>query len=218
MRLPDWVFPGENDDPMANKDERVDAYIAKAAAFAQPILRELRATAHQAAPNLEETIKWSCPHFLYKGKILCSMAAFKQHCAFHIWHGGQVVDAKDNKSDEAMGQFGRIASVKDLPSKKAIGGYLKKAMELIDSGAKRSYAEKPKPEKKELVIPDYFTAALKKNKKAQAAFEAFSYSNRKEYLEWITEAKTEETRHRRIATTLEWLAEGKSRNWKYEKC
>lgn len=196
-------------------DKRVDVYIANSADFAKPILKELRAIAHEACPELEEAIKWSCPHFLYNGKILCSMAAFKQHCAFHIWHGGQIVDAKDNKSDEAMGQFGRLTSVKDLPSKKAVVAYLKKAMELIDSGAKRSYA--PKPGKKELVVPDYFTAALQKNKKAQAAFDGFSYSHKKEYVGWITEAKTEETRQRRISTTLEWLAEGKSRNWKYGK-
>lgn len=202
---------------MPRKDKRVDNYIANSADFAKPILKELRAIVHQACPEVEEAIKWNCPHFLYTGKILCSMAAFKQHCALHIWHGGQVVDAKDNKSDEAMGQFGRIESVKDLPAKQAIIGYLKKAMELIDSGAKRG-RPKPNGEKKELVIPDYFTAAVAKNKKAKATFEGFSYSHKKEYVEWITEAKTDETRQRRIASMLEWLAEGKSRNWKYEKC
>ena len=203
---------------MPTTDKRVDAYIAKSPEFARPILTELRAIVHQARPEVEETIKWSCPHFMYNGKILCSAAAFKQHCAFHIWHGGQVVEAKDNKSDEAMGQFGRIESVKDLPSKKALAEYLRKAMELIDSGAKRFARPKANGEKKELVVPGYFTAALGKNKKAKTAFEAFSYSHKKEYVEWITEAKTEETRQRRMATAVEWLAEGKSRNWKYEKC
>jgi len=202
---------------MPKIDKRVDDYIAKAADFAQPILTELRNVVHEACPEVEEAIKWSCPHFLYQGKLFCSMAAFKQHCAFHIWHGSQVVEAKNNKSEEAMGQFGRIASVKDLPPKKTLIAYLNKAMALIDSGAKRTYA-KPRAEKKELVVPSYVTSALKKNKQAQATFDAFSYSHKKEYVEWITEAKTDETRQRRIATMLEWLVEGKRRNWKYEKC
>ncbi len=199
----------------ARTDKRIDAYIAKSADFARPILNELRAIVHDACPEVEETIKWSFPNFTYKGKILCSMAAFKEHCAFNFWRGGEVLDQK-HKSHEAMGQFGRIASIKDLPPKKVIIDYLRKAMDLQDSGTKPA-RPKPKTEKKELVVPDYFTAALKKDKKVQAAFEGFSYSHKKEYLEWITEAKTDETRQRRIATALEWLAEGKSRNWKYER-
>lgn len=202
---------------MGTKDKRIDAYIAKSGDFAKPILKQLRAVVHEACPVAEEGIKWSCPHFLYTGKILCSMAAFKQHCAFHIWHGGQVVAAKDNRSDEAMGQFGRITSVEDLPPKQTVIGYLNKAMELIDAGTKRS-RPKPNGENKELVVPDYFTAALKKNKKARGTFEAFSDSKKKEYVEWVTEAKTEETRQRRLQQAIEWMGEGKSRNWKYEKC
>jgi len=202
---------------MGTKDKRVDTYIMKSSDFAHPILKHLRAIVHEACPATEESIKWSCPHFLYTGKILCSMAAFKQHCAFHIWHGNQVVKGEDDKSDEAMGQFGRITSVKDLPPKQTIIGYLKKAMELIDAGATRS-RPKPNGEKKELVVPDYFTSALKKNKKAHAMFEGFSYSHKKEYVEWIAEAKTEETRQRRMQQAIEWMADGKGRNWKYEKC
>ena len=197
-------------------DKRVDAYIAKSADFAKPILEYIRAVVHEGCPEAEETIKWGFPHFMYKG-ILCSMAAFKQHCALHFWRGDSVIEAKDNKSDEAMGQFGRIASVKDLPPKRVLLTYVKKAAENKDSGVKPA-KPRPAPAKKELVIPDFLSAALKKNKKAQAAFEAFSYSHRKEYVEWITEAKTDETRQRRLATALEWLAEGKSRNWKYERC
>ncbi len=202
---------------MPSTDKRVDAYIAKSAEFAKPILTHLRGIVHEGCSEVEETIKWSFPHFMYKGKILCSMASFKQHCALHFWRGDQVLDKKDNKSDEAMGQFGRITSLKDLPPKKTLLGYVKKAVLNHDAGITPTRS-KPSKEKKELVIPDYFTAVLKKNKKAQATFDAFSYSHRKEYVEWITEAKTDETRQRRIATTLEWLAEGKSRNWKYEKC
>jgi uncharacterized protein YdeI (YjbR/CyaY-like superfamily) len=201
---------------MPTKDKRIDAYIAKSADFARPLLKQLRAIVHEACPATEESIKWSCPHFLYMGKILCSMAAFQQHCAFHIWHGGLVVDAKHNKSDEAMGQFGRITSVKVLPSEQTIIGYLKQAMELIEAGATRS-RPKSNGEKKELAVPDYFMAALKKNNKAFATFEAFPYSKKKDYVEWVTEAKTDVTRNKRLQTAVEWMAEGKSRNWKYEK-
>ena len=203
---------------MPVKDKRVDAYIAKSADFARPILIELRAIVHEACPEIEEAIKWSCPHFMYNGRMLCAMAAFKQHCAFHFWHGNLVVNAKDNKSEEAMGQFGRITSTKDLPPRRVLIGYIKKAMELNESGVKSPTRSKPRTEKKELVIPDYFSAAINKNKKALATFDSFPYSHKKEYVEWVTEAKTEETRLRRLQTTVEWLAEGKSRNWKYEKC
>ena len=197
-------------------DKRVNEYIANSADFARPILGYLREIVHEACPEVEETIKWGCPHFMYKG-MLCSMASFKQHCAFHFWHGDLVLDAKHNKSEEAMGQFGRITSVKDLPPKRVLVGYVKKAVQNKDAGVKPT-RPKRSAEKKEVIVPDYFAAVLKKNKKAQAIFDAFSYSHRKEYVEWITEAKTEETRERRISTALEWLAEGKSRNWKYEKC
>ena len=198
-------------------DKKIDTYIAKSPEFARLILTTWRAIVHQACPDVEETVKWSCPHFMYKGKMLCSMAAFKEHCRFHFWRGSQIVDEKDNKHDESD-QFGRLASLRDLPPKKTLVGYIHKAMQLTDDGVKTPLQQRSKPEKKELVVPAYFTVALKKNKKAQATFDHFSYSHKKEYVEWITEAKTEETRERRMATALEWIAEGKSRNWKYEKC
>jgi uncharacterized protein YdeI (YjbR/CyaY-like superfamily) len=200
---------------MGTRDKRVDAYIQRSAQFAQPILRELREIVHEACPEVEETMKWSFPHFDYKG-MLCSMAAFKQHCAFGFWKS-KLVLGDDNKSRDAMGQFGRITSLKDLPSRRALIGYIKKAKELNDAGIKAA-RPKPRQDKKELIVPDYFTAAIKKNKKAVATFEAFPYSHKKEYVEWVTEAKTEETRQKRLATSVEWLAEGKSRNWKYERC
>jgi uncharacterized protein YdeI (YjbR/CyaY-like superfamily) len=199
---------------MGSKDKRVDAYIDKSAEFARPILRELRDIVHEACPEAEETIKWGFPHFDYKG-MLCSMAAFKQHCAFGFWKSELVL--RDNKSPDAMGQFGRLTSVKDLPTRRVLIGYIKKAQELNDAGIKAA-RPKPRAEKKELVVPEYFTAALKKNKKALATFEGFPYSHKKEYVQWVTEAKTDETRQRRLATSVEWLAEGKSRNWKYENC
>jgi uncharacterized protein YdeI (YjbR/CyaY-like superfamily) len=200
---------------MPSTDKRVDAYIAKSAEFAQPILRTIRETVHEACPEVEETIKWSMPFFMYKG-ILCNMASFKQHCAIHIWKGDGVVEDK-TKSDEAMGQFGRITTIKDLPPKRVLAGYIKKAMQLHDNGAKTARPKKS-GEKKELVVPSYFSAVLKKNKKAQNTFDGFPYSKRKEYVEWVTEAKTDETRDRRLKTSVEWLAEGKARNWKYERC
>jgi uncharacterized protein YdeI (YjbR/CyaY-like superfamily) len=202
---------------MGTKDKRVDAYIAKSADFAQPILRELRDVIHQGCPEVQETIKWGFPHFDYKG-VMCGMAAFKQHCAFGFWKGSLIMDAKENKSADAMGQFGRITSMKDLPPKRTLLGYVQKAKKLNDAGVKVPARAKPKGEKKVLVVPTYFTAALKKNKPALANFEKFSPSKKKEYVEWVTEAKTDETRDRRLQTSVEWIAEGKSRNWKYERC
>lgn len=200
---------------MPKLDRRVDAYIANSAEFAQPILRQLRAMVHSACPDVEETIKWSFPNFIYKG-LLCNMASFKQHCSFGFWKSSLVVGTKDDKSTNGMGQFGRITSIEEVPSKRVLSAYIKRAMELNENGVKP--ARPKRVEKKELLIPAGLTLALKKNKKALAIWEGFSYSHKKEYVEWIIEAKTDETRNRRLATTLEWLAEGKSRNWKYAKC
>jgi len=202
---------------MGSRDKRIDAYIAKSADFAQPILRDLREIIHDGCPDVEETIKWSFPHFMYKG-MLCSMASFKEHCAFGFWKGNLVVPGEENKSADAMGQFGRITSRKDLPAKRVLLEYVKKAMQLHDQGIKLPAKPKPRINKKDLKVPDYFVAALKRDKKAHAVFEGFSYSKKKEYVEWVTEAKTDETRKRRIEASLEWLAQGKSRNWKYERC
>src|SRR5579871_1877649 len=202
---------------MGKKEARVDAYIAKSADFAKPVLNHIRELVHKACPDVEETIKWSFPNFDYKG-IMCGMAAFKQHCSFGFWKTALMKDAKkmlDNRKD-AMGSIGKITSLKDLPSDKILIGYVKEAMKLNEDGVK---VEKPKTkEKKELVIPKYFTDALKKNKKASATFENFSYTNKKDYVDWITEAKTEETRNKRLVQAIEWMAEGKIRNWKYLKC
>lgn len=204
---------------MATTDPRVDAYIAKAGDFAQPILTHLRELIHAGCPEVEETMKWSFPNFMYKG-ILCSMAAFKEHCAFGFWKAPLLLGrARAGATTDAggMGQFGRITKLSDLPKDSVILGYLKQAKRLNDEDVKvprRAKSAKPKT----LVVPDYLSVALKKNKKAQATFDGFSYSHRKEYVEWLTEAKTDETRARRLQTTLEWLAEGKPRNWKYMNC
>lgn len=199
---------------MGKKDARIDAYIDKSADFAKPILRHLRAVVHAGCPDVEETLKWSHPSFMYKG-ILCGMASFKNHCAFGFWNTElRLSITADRKAEEAMGQFGRICKLSDLPSKEVLVQYVREAVKLNEEGRK----PRPKPkatEKKEVVVPDYFLAALRKKPKALATFKDFSYSNRKEYVEWITEAKTEETRKKRLETAIEWMSEGKPRNWKY---
>jgi uncharacterized protein YdeI (YjbR/CyaY-like superfamily) len=202
----------------AKKDSRMDAYISSAPDFAKPILNHLRDLVHTACPDVEETMKWSRPHFLHNG-LLCGMSAFKHHCAFGFWLGEMVLgeQGKWSAQNDGMGHFGRITSLGDLPGDKQLLAFIRKAVELNDSGAKRPAAPRTAGNR-ELTVPGYITAALKKNQKARAAFEAFSYSHKKEYVEWITEAKREETRQKRIETMLTWLAEGKSRNWKYENC
>ena len=204
---------------MANKEKIIDNYIAKSADFAKPILNHIRELVHKACPDVEEKMKWSMPFFDYKGEMLCHMAAFKQHAVMGFWKAVLMKDTvlmENAKSETAMGHLGRISSLKDMPSDKKITGWIKEAMELNDKGIK--LPAKPKPAAgKEIAVPDYFTRALAKNKKAKQVFENYAYSHKKEYVMWITEAKTEETRNKRMATALEWMAEGKSRLWKYEK-
>jgi uncharacterized protein YdeI (YjbR/CyaY-like superfamily) len=197
---------------MEKKDTRVDDYIGKSADFAKPILKHLRRLVHAACPDAKEAIKWGMPHFTHQGN-LCHMAAFKQHCAFGFWRHKLIVG--DGVNAEAMGQFGRITTLADLPSDKELANYIRKAARLNETGVK---TPRQSAVKKKLVVPEYFHAALKKNKKALAAFEGFSHSHKKEYVEWITEAKREETRQARMKTALEWLAQGKARNWKYMNC
>lgn len=198
---------------MPKKDPRIDAYIASAADFAKPILTHVRKLAHTACPEVEETIKWRMPHFVHKG-ILFFMASFKQHCTLHFWKGELVLGKDFQKSQEGMGQqFGRITAISDLPDEKVLLGYIKKAVELNEAGVKKD-SGKPKAKKK-VVVPDYFTAALAKNARARAAFENFPPGHQREYVQWITEAKRDETRAKRIATSIQWLAQGKPRNWKY---
>ena len=197
---------------MGKRDVRVDAYISKAADFAKPILNQLREAVHASCPDVEEDMKWSFPHFMYKG-MLCSMASFKEHAAFGFWKGS-LIFGDHAKSGEAMGQLGRLTKPSDLPVKKVLAGYIKSAMALNDDGVK--VARVPKRAAPRAVrVPEDLAAALKKNKKAHATFEGFSPSHKREYIEWITGAKTAGTRARRLETAVEWMGEGKSRNWKY---
>lgn len=204
---------------MAATDPRIDAYIAKSAPFARPILEHLRELVHKACPDAGETIKWGFPHFEYNGAILCSMAAFKQHSVFGFWKASLMSDPEGilHVADKhSMGHFDRITSLKDLPADRTLIAYIKQAALLNEEGIKLP-SRPPKAPKKELPMPAELASALKKNKKAKTVFDGFSPSHRHEYIEWITEAKTEATREKRIATTLEWLIEGKSRHWKYQK-
>jgi uncharacterized protein YdeI (YjbR/CyaY-like superfamily) len=199
---------------MGKKDPRVTAYIEKAQPFARPILKKLRALVHETCPKAEETLKWSMPTFLYEGEMLCGMASFKEHATFGFWKGSLVLDDKGRKFEDAMGQFGRLASVADLPAKGVLAGYIRKAMKLNEDGVKVARTSKRVAAK----VPADLAAALARNRKAAATFAAFPPSARYEYIEWITEAKQEATRARRLSTTIEWLAEGKRRHWKYENC
>jgi len=199
---------------------QVDAYIAKSAPFARPVLEHLRALMHRAVPNLEEEMKWSMPFFTLDGKIAGNMAAFKEHCSFGLWSAevAALVKKKNIKPDEsAMGTFGKLTSVRDLPADKELLRYIVTAAAAVGAGESimRRRRTVPKPE---IVMHPEFAAALKKSKTAAKNFEGFSPSCRREYLEWIGEAKRDETRASRIATAMAWIAEGKKRHWKYEKC
>jgi uncharacterized protein YdeI (YjbR/CyaY-like superfamily) len=202
---------------MSTRDPRVDAYIEKAADFAKPILMQLRESVHEHCPQAEETIKWGFPHFMYQG-MLCSMASFKQHCAFGFWKGSLVVDAKGRTLEQAMGQFGRIGQLSDLPARSALRAFIRKAMQLNEAGVSARERKPKSGPRKALRAPPDFTAALRRNKAALATYEALTPSKKREYVEWLTEAKTDATREKRLATSIEWLAAGKARYWKYEKC
>ena len=205
---------------MGKRSPKIDAYIAKSADFAKPILEHLRELVHKACPEVEETIKWGMPSFDYKGPFF-SIASFKEHCGLGFWKAQLLKDPKGyithryNAGGEAMGNFGRVSSLKDLPPSKVILDFIKQAKKLNDDGVK--LPAKPKTTKKEVVTPPFFTKALKTNKKAFATFNAFSPSQQREYIMWIVEAKTDATREKRLETALEWMAEGKIRNWKYVK-
>jgi uncharacterized protein YdeI (YjbR/CyaY-like superfamily) len=207
-----------------NSNPNVDAYIAKAKPFAQPILNHLRELVHKACPDVEETIKWSRPFFEYRGAILGNMSAFKEHCSFGFWgeESKALLSSENVLSDDGMGSLGRLTTLKDLPADKKMLGWLGQAKSFVDTGQYTSpiaaRSKVAKPEKTAVEAPAEFTAALKKDKKAAAVFAAFSPSSKREYVEWIAEAKRPETRDKRILTAVEWIAEGKQRNWKYQNC
>lgn len=192
------------------REPSIDAYIAKAAPFAQPILRELRERVHAACPSVQEAIKWGMSAFVYRGKILCGMAAFKQHASFNLWHGAHIAGVPASKDSDAMGQFGALTAVSDLPGRRELAAMLKQAMALTATGVKRPASAKPPPR-----APADLAAALAAEPAARATFDAFPPSQQREYVEWVETAKREETRRARVAQAVEWMAQGKTRNWKY---
>ena len=201
---------------MPQHDPRIDAYIARQADFARPILEYLRAVVHEACPTVEETLKWSAPSFVHAGGILCGMAAFKQHASFGFWKHALVVG--EGQARDGMGSYGKLTSIEDLPPKKQLLAHVTKAMKLNEEGVKtptvrRSTTVKPPPE-----APADLAAALRKNARAKATFDAFPPGQKREYIEWLAEAKRDETRQKRLVQAVEWMAEGKRRNWKYQNC
>lgn len=196
------------------RDPRVDAYIAKSQPFARPILEKVRARVHAVLPEVEETMKWSMPTYTVGGKIVLITSAFKAHAALNFWRGQEIGDGSPKAG--AMGQFGRLTSVEDLPPDTELDALIGEAAALAKTApAPRKTKHEPKPAPE--MHPD-FASALAKADKAKSTFDNFPPSCRREYLEWISEAKRDETRNKRIATAVEWLAEGKRRNWKYESC
>jgi uncharacterized protein YdeI (YjbR/CyaY-like superfamily) len=195
-------------------DPRIDAYIGKAAPFAQPILAHVRNRVRAVVPDVEETLKWGAPSFVIDGKILLMMAAFKAHAALNFWRGQELRGEQANA--DAMGQFGKLSSVEDLPPDAEIDALIRQAAELarsVPAPRKPKNATKPAPK----MHPE-FAEALTDAPKAKAALDGFSPSAQRDYLEWISDAKQDATRRKRIATAIEWLSEGKRRHWKYENC
>ena len=200
---------------MATRDPRIDRYIDSSPAFAQPILSSLRAAVHAGCPSVEETMKWGRPHFMHRG-LLCGMSAFKAHCAFGFWKGSLLVPNGARSGRDGMGQFGRITRVADLPARRAIVALVRAAAVLNEKGVPSPTRAKP-VRRAPPRAPDYLKAALAGNAKARDFYATLSPSGKREYIEWLGEAKRSETRAERLKTTIEWLAQGKSRNWKYER-
>ena len=194
------------------RDPRIDAYIDVAAPFAQPILMHVRALVHRALPEVEEGIKWGMPAFMLAGKNVAGMAAFKAHCAVMIHGEGRLGDG------EGMGGYGKVAALTDLPADEVLETALKQAAQRVSVKGSAVKRRAKAPAKAEIAVPQDLDAALRENPAAKAFFEGLAPSYRYEYLEWITGAKRDETRVKRNAQAIEWLAEGKKRNWKYESC
>lgn len=195
----------------------VDQYIDKSPDFSKPILNQIREIVHECYPDMEEAIKWKFPTFMYKGKILCSMVSFKGYCSVGFWLHDDMKTLKDLETDVEktnMFSLGKITKIEDLPSKPQLKKMILEAMELTDMGVT---LKKAAPSKTEIEVPDYFQNVLNQNKKTLEIFQKSSLSFRKEYVNWIVDAKTEATRNKRIEQAIEWISEGKGRNWKYEK-
>ncbi len=202
---------------MKARDERITQYISKSADFAQEILLHLREVIHDFCPDVEEGMKWSMPYFMYRGKILCSFASFKNHCSFGFWLQSEMKDQHGifkRAQEGGMGSLGKISAMSDLPKDEQLGAYILEAMNLIEHGTTPRELN-PKFKKTMPEIPSELLKLLESEPKAKAAFDNFPPSHQREYIEWITEAKREETKQRRLQQTIENLLEGKSKDWKY---
>jgi len=199
------------------RSKLVDDYIAGAAPFARPILRHLRKLVHQGCPEAEEAIRWNHASFSYRGKLFAGMGTFKAHATFGFWHQDmeKILTEAGLRTGDAAGLMGRLTRLDDLPDDRTMLRFIKAAVALQDSGKPARVARKPKAA---LPVPPVLAAALQRNRRAAAQWEQFSPSAKRDYIEWITEAKRDETREQRLLTALEWIGEGKRRNWKYEKC
>lgn len=201
------------------KNSKVDEYILNAAVFAQPILSKMRSIIEEAEPHIEETIKWGFPCFTYRNKIICSVSAYKNHCVFRFWQGSSLEDSDGilaKVGETEMGELSKIKKIEDLPDSEVIVKYIREAIELSQKGSSKKPMSKEKKltvDLKSVDLPEIFSSFPIQAEK----FDSLSPSHRKEYISWIFEAKTEETKLKRIKTMMEWLLEGKSRNWKYEK-
>ena len=200
---------------MKRRSSEVDRYIRSSAVFARPVLRRLRTFFHRADPRISETIKWGVPHFEYQG-ILGSMAAFRKHVSVGFWKGGMIGDEAgvfESAGNRKMTML-RMRDVADVPSADLMLVYIRRAVALNERGM-RIPARKRTAVR--VAIPSFFSNALRANRKASDVFSRLSRSHQREYVDWLTEAKREETRQRRMATAIKWLSEGKPRNWKYMK-
>lgn len=198
----------------------VDEYISKSRPFAQPILSHLRGLVHAAVPGVEETMKWSMPFFVYRGIILANMAAFKEHCSFGIWKENvqPLMKTAEKDAGGGMGSFGKLTRLEDLPANRELKAVLLEAAGKIDRGERTKNWEGRAKKQAAVEIPEALAAALKQDEAAATRFQSMSASCRREYCDWIAEAKREETRAKRVATAMEWIAEGKQRHWKYQNC
>jgi hypothetical protein len=203
---------------MEQYDSRVDAYIAKSADYAQPVLIHLRTLVHEASPLITETIKWSCPVFEYNG-IVCFMRAFKQHCSFGLWKHKELDDPGGllKSGEEGGGSLGRLTSLADLPKDEHLVAFIKQCVGLNNKAAKGLLKKAGPQSMAPLVVPGYITDILDDYPEAKTAFEKLSSLHQREYMEWILDANTETLRQKRIETALGWMIEGKSRHWKYRK-
>jgi hypothetical protein len=201
---------------------QVTAYAAAMPAYAQPIFAHLRALIHTTCPDTDEAIKWSIPHFERDGDYLCIFAASPGHASFTFYKQQLMSDPRlrDNLNLPAIKRFmGRLTSLSDLPDDATLAAMLQEAADLNARGVRLPDRAPKTPPVIDMpsAVATAVATALAANPAAQAVWDAKSAAWRKDYLVWITAAKTDPTRDARIAEALDWIADGKARFWKYQK-